>query len=192
MVTVIGERLAIARKKAGLAQVELAVAMGDRYDQKMVSHVERGRSNLRFEGAVKAARELGVSLDYLAGLTDDPTPAAQLSKAVHAAEGNSRYVSEDLATYPDGSPVTTAPSHPVETPDRFCSGDTAKRKTPIARVKNSLRDIKATIGARTFVISSPWLRLNTWANGREISDRDMELIAEEAIDVIAIELTENV
>ena len=32
-----------------------------------------------FDGATAAARELGVSLDWLAGLADDPTPAAELA-----------------------------------------------------------------------------------------------------------------
>ena len=34
-----------------------------------------------FDGAVKTARALHVSLDYLAGLTDDPRPAAALAAA---------------------------------------------------------------------------------------------------------------
>ena len=76
MVNVIGERLAASRKRAGLLQVELAVALGERYNQSMISHIENGRSALLLAGAVKAAKELGVSLDYLVGLTDDPTPAA--------------------------------------------------------------------------------------------------------------------
>ena len=70
----LGQRLADARKRAGLSQVELAVALGDRYDNTMISHVEHGRSSLLLDGAVRAAKELGVSLDYLTGLTDDPTP----------------------------------------------------------------------------------------------------------------------
>ena len=74
-----GKRLAKARKRAGLRQVDLAVALGKRYDQTMISHVESGNSALLLDGAVKAARELGVSLDYLVGLTDDPTPSAELS-----------------------------------------------------------------------------------------------------------------
>lgn len=51
--------------------------MGDRYDQKAVSAVERGRYSLRLDGLVKAAEELDVSTDWLLGLTDDPTPATQ-------------------------------------------------------------------------------------------------------------------
>ena len=78
----IGDRLAESRRRKGLAQVELAVAMGDRYDQTVISAVEHNRSALRFDGLCNAAKELEVSLDYLFGLTDDPTPAAELSAKV--------------------------------------------------------------------------------------------------------------
>ena len=77
----LAKRLALSRKRAGLAQVELAVALGDRYSQQMISHVERGARNLRLDGLANAAKELKVSTDYLLGLTDDPTPAADLSVA---------------------------------------------------------------------------------------------------------------
>ena len=85
----IGERLAVARKRAGLAQVELAAALGDRYDQSMISQVESGQKTLRYDGLVKAVKELDISLDYLFGLTDDPTPAAGRngSHAVSANDG---------------------------------------------------------------------------------------------------------
>ena len=69
-----------ARKPAGQRQVDLAVALGDRYDQTMIFHVESGHSALLLVGAVKAARKLGVSLD-LVRLTDDPTASAELSMA---------------------------------------------------------------------------------------------------------------
>ena len=65
MVSIFGQRLADARKRAGLSQVELAVALGDRYSQSVISDVERGRSGLLIDGLTNAARELGVSLDYL-------------------------------------------------------------------------------------------------------------------------------
>ena len=35
---------------------------------------------------MQAARVLGVSVDWLAGLTDDPTPAAELTARVAALE----------------------------------------------------------------------------------------------------------
>ena len=43
----------------------------------MISHVEAKRINLSAEKWVNAARVLGVSIDYLAGLTDDPTPSVE-------------------------------------------------------------------------------------------------------------------
>ena len=49
----------------------------------MISNVETGRSALLLDGAVKAAQTLGVSLDYLTGLTDDERPAAQLAARVN-------------------------------------------------------------------------------------------------------------
>lgn len=74
----LGPRLREARRSAGLKQVELAVAIGDGYTQSMISMIECGQRPIRFIAAVRAARTLGVSLDYLAGLTDDPTPVARL------------------------------------------------------------------------------------------------------------------
>lgn len=58
--------------------------MGDRYDQKAVSAVERGRSGLLMDGLAAAAKALDVSTDWLLGLTDDPTPAGQ--RRIHLAE----------------------------------------------------------------------------------------------------------
>ena len=74
----IGERLADARRRKGLTLADLAVALGDRYDHSVLSRVEANKSSLRLDGLIRAASELGVSTDYLLGLTDDPTPAAQL------------------------------------------------------------------------------------------------------------------
>ena len=70
----LGERLASARKNKGLTQMDLAVALGDRYTQSMISMVEKGHSLLLLDGATKAAEELEVSLDWLVGLSNDPTP----------------------------------------------------------------------------------------------------------------------
>ena len=78
----LARRLAEARKEAGLSQFQLALELGDRYGQSMISHVEAGRTSLLLDGAVKAAQTLGVSLDYLTGLTDNPEPAATLAAKV--------------------------------------------------------------------------------------------------------------
>ena len=101
---VFGRRLAEARKRAGLSQVGLAAALGDRYDQTMISHVEGNRRVLRIDGLTHAARELQVSTDYLTGLTDDPTPAAKLAKALARERVNKVSELEDagaLATADD-------------------------------------------------------------------------------------------
>ncbi len=82
----LAERLAQSRRRAGLKQVELAVAIGSRYSASMISNVETGRSALLLDGAVKAAQTLGVSLDYLTGLTDDERPSAQLAARVSELE----------------------------------------------------------------------------------------------------------
>ena len=95
----LGQRIRGARKTAGLRQVDLAVAMGDRYDSGTISRVETGKSSLRLEGAVAAAQELDVSLDYLTGLTDDPTPAGQRNGAMTAREPSPAY-SADAAPTP--------------------------------------------------------------------------------------------
>ena len=71
----LGARLAQARRRAKLSQIDIAVAMGGRYDQTMISHVESGRSGLVADGIARAASALDTSADYLLGLTNDPTSA---------------------------------------------------------------------------------------------------------------------
>ena len=63
----------------------------------MISAVERGRSALRLDGATKAAQTLKVSLDYLTGLTDDPTPAAQLARQLARTRARMRELGKQLA-----------------------------------------------------------------------------------------------
>ena len=95
---VTGERLAAARQRAGLKQVELAVALGDRYNQPMISMVESGQRDLRAEGVKLAARELRVSTDYLYGLTDEPAPPAQLaSELVSARKARNFLILRDIS-----------------------------------------------------------------------------------------------
>ncbi len=91
----LGERLEQSRRRAGLAQVDLAVALGDRYNHSVISKVEHGKSALRIDGAVKAAETLGVSLDWLTGLTDDPTPSARLTAKVSELEDASAVTTDE-------------------------------------------------------------------------------------------------
>ena len=76
----LGRRLALARKRNGWTQARLASEIDKRYERSMISHVEAGRATLHFDALVKAARALDVSIDYLAGLTDDPSPADDRSR----------------------------------------------------------------------------------------------------------------
>ena len=82
----LGQRLSSSRKRLGLSQRELAAEMGRGYDQTMISHVETGRSGLVGEGLSKAATALGVSIDYLFGLTDTPAPVSEL--VTHGSDPN--------------------------------------------------------------------------------------------------------
>ena len=53
---------------------------------------------MRLDGLSKAAKELGVSIDYLFGLTDDPAPAADRNGVTHAiAETRAAHEASDYA-----------------------------------------------------------------------------------------------
>ena len=68
-----------------MKQVDLAAAMGD-YTQSAIAHVEAGHKGLSFARAMDAARALNVSLDWIAGLTDDPSPADRRSPNVEPVQ----------------------------------------------------------------------------------------------------------
>ena len=152
----IGERLAVARKRAGLAQVELAAALGDRYDQSMISQVESGQKTLRYDGLVKAVKELDISLDYLFGLTDDPTPAA--SRSSNHADGEYP-VPEKNSLADTLIAVETTPPYEVNC-DEDGPEETIEQLTEVAAA--------AGIGASTYdetvtakvPFRSSWLRRN--------------------------------
>ena len=72
----LGERLRKARKRAGRLQIDVAVASNKH--RTLINKVEQGSSSLSVEALAKIAVELGVSTDYLLGLTDDPAPKAHL------------------------------------------------------------------------------------------------------------------
>lgn len=66
------ERLRELRKAKGYTQVKMQMLTG--IDQSRYSKIERGESYLSFEQCKRVALALGTSMDYLAGLTDDPRP----------------------------------------------------------------------------------------------------------------------
>jgi transcriptional regulator with XRE-family HTH domain len=65
-------RLRELRKKKRYTQVKIQMLTG--IDQSDYSKLERGVNNLSFEQCRMLALILGTSMDYLAGLTDEPTP----------------------------------------------------------------------------------------------------------------------
>ena len=65
-------RLRELRKKKGYTQVRMQMLTG--IDQSDYSKLEVGKRNLSFEQCKALAVVLGTSMDYLAGLTDDPRP----------------------------------------------------------------------------------------------------------------------
>lgn len=65
-------RLKELRKERGYSQVKMQILTG--IDQSDYSKIENGKRNLSFEQCKRVALALETSMDYLAGLTDDPTP----------------------------------------------------------------------------------------------------------------------
>ena len=65
-------RLRQLRKERGYTQVRMQVLTG--IDQSDYSKIESGKRYYTFEQCRKIALALNTSMDYLAGLTDDPTP----------------------------------------------------------------------------------------------------------------------
>lgn len=70
----IGDRIRAARVAKGWTQTQLASHMGlsDAYGRIQVGHWEAGRANLSPGRLERAASELGVSVDYLLGMGNEP------------------------------------------------------------------------------------------------------------------------
>jgi transcriptional regulator with XRE-family HTH domain len=63
-----GQRVLLRRRKLGLTQKELAVRC--RFPYQVISGIERGAQDVHAQRLAVLARKLGVSTDYLLGLTD--------------------------------------------------------------------------------------------------------------------------
>ena len=59
-------------KERGFSQVKMQMLTG--IDQSDYSKIETGKRNMTFEQCRRIALALDTSMDYLAGLTDDPRP----------------------------------------------------------------------------------------------------------------------
>lgn len=73
------ERLKDLRKKRGYTQIKMQLMTG--IDQSDYSKIENGKRYYTFEQCKRIAIALDTSMDYLAGLTDDPTPYPRSSRA---------------------------------------------------------------------------------------------------------------
>ena len=71
-------RLRQLRKERGFTQVKMQVLTG--IDQSDYSKIESGKRYYTFEQCRKIALALNTSMDYLAGLTDDPAPYPRKSE----------------------------------------------------------------------------------------------------------------
>ena len=110
----VGRRLRAARLARGLSQEDIAsVTMNSR---ELISLVENGRSGLSPAKLFTAAEHLNVSMDYLFGLTDDPTPSQELTLGLKTSAARIRDLEQmqdqgeprDDADYVAVSEVTTA------------------------------------------------------------------------------------
>ena len=102
----------------------------------MVSHVESGRKALRLEGAVGAARALGVSVDYLTGLTDDPTPATDRTETLEQLRTQVEELTAKAKVLP--FPAPGAPDDEYESVRRY-----------------SAEDMRLAAGVRAFIDREP-------------------------------------
>ena len=68
-------RMKDLRKQRGYSQVKMQFLTG--IDQSDYSKIETGRRNMTFEQCKRIAIALETSMDYLAGLTDEPHPYPQ-------------------------------------------------------------------------------------------------------------------
>lgn len=66
------DRLRALRKERGFSQVKMQMLTG--IDQSDYSKIECGKRQLSFEQCKRVALALDTSMDYLAGLTNDPKP----------------------------------------------------------------------------------------------------------------------
>ncbi|WP_295737321.1 helix-turn-helix domain-containing protein [uncultured Oscillibacter sp.] len=71
-------RLKDLRKERGFSQVKMQMLTG--IDQSDYSKIETGRRGMSYEQCKRIALALDTSMDYLAGLTDEPVPYPRVSK----------------------------------------------------------------------------------------------------------------
>ena len=66
------------RQNRSLTQVNVSTKIG--IDQSDYSKIERGMKPISLQTAIKVARFYGTSIDYVVGLTNEPTPYPWVQK----------------------------------------------------------------------------------------------------------------
>lgn len=79
ILTVFSQRLQEIRQEKGLKQTDLAQQVGTGYQS--ISNWENGVSSPKLEMVCALAEALGVSVDYLAGVSDSPKVSKPRKKA---------------------------------------------------------------------------------------------------------------
>ena len=97
---VVGKRLRTTRRRRGLSQKQLAEKIGT--SQNQVSTLEREGSGTSLRTAAAAARALNVSIDYLVGWADDPTPPMELKTRLAEAVARLADMDPDAGADPGG------------------------------------------------------------------------------------------
>ncbi len=87
------DRLRKLRKEKGYTQIKMQLLTG--IDQSDYSKIEKGKRYYTFEQCKRIALALDTSMDYLAGLTDDPRPYPRKSQENIVKEKTTRFTNED-------------------------------------------------------------------------------------------------
>lgn len=93
----IGERLLDLRKDAGLTQDDLATILN--INKHSISSYERNKSEPPDVIKIAIAQYFEVSVDYLLGVTDNPTPSRRTHRAVFLPNGFPEYSIPELNKY---------------------------------------------------------------------------------------------
>ena len=133
-VKIVGQRLYEARMLRSMTQHQLGADTGN--TRELISMVEHGRTGLSVANLSAAATALGVSTDFLCGLSSDPTPADQLADLAASRDlddQDARAGTADDGDYIGVSEFATAAGGGAVVDDERVTGRIKFRRTWLAR-----------------------------------------------------------
>lgn len=92
-----GERLLDLRKEAGLTQDDLAAILS--VNKHSISSYERNKNEPPDEIKIQIAKYFGVSIDYLLGITNSPTPSNEHKQSIRLPIGFPDAARKELSEY---------------------------------------------------------------------------------------------